>query len=249
MTPLDLAKELDRLARELRALTYEAREAVAVELELARRKHALEARTKKFQPRDLSLKMVQAAIGKATSGGANRTVTLRKDVFENRVEKRAPHLATQLATAARNGAPCPKGARVYLSGTNRPAGALYYLDVFPGFIDHTPLSAERAAWMRAGTLAAKQIAPAYYREEAERKGRTLPLPAGRDAYDFAYDVDCTVMQWADDNLILLCDLDAAGKVTAINGCDPAPFAELARQVKAGNPDPLNLLRADLPRRL
>lgn len=237
MTTKDLAKELDRLARELSSLSYEASENVAAKLELNRLKHGGDGGGK-YEPKRLTLCSIGAALGAAERAAGPRAHELRSDVFNRRVDKLAPQYADQLVTTVKNGARVPAGETVVRSVAKRSPSARLFWDVVGSF-NHSPLAAELYAWDRAVDYTVCRLVPSYARSALEAVARPQEKP-GRDYLDIAQDYRAAIDKWIEGNTEFRCEFDTAGKVVRVNGVDPTPFAALLATVNGGNADPIGI---------
>ncbi len=245
MTTRDLAKELDQLARALRATSGEAGDYIATELELARHHHGQDGGRAGFGPKKLTLAAIGGALDAAASKVGPRAIELRSDVFERRVAKRAPLYADKLEDSLRRGLPIPAGEPVARNlSPGRAAGIRSYADAV-GQFNRSPLAAEISAWDRAMTYVMPRIAPAYAHSALQPLAKTQERP-GRDCWRIADDWRDKIDSWIANNTEYRCELDRGGKAVRVNGVNPAPFAALLAAVQNGNPDPLGILPKQAP---
>lgn len=238
MNTLDLAKELDALARSLRALTFEARENVATKLELGRRRGWKPAN--KFEPKALTLAEISAALH-AAMGSPTSSVELRKDVYQRRIDKHSTLFAAQAEAAVKAGVPAPTGVRFSHRITGRPEGVHDLYGATPR--GDTALNADLWAWQRAAGYLTVRLVPAYGVREIERfVAQALPgASAAREQWPAEQAIQEAVRTWTEANTVLICDVDSTGRVVRCHGIDPAPFIELRKQVASGVADPLGVL--------
>lgn len=237
MNTNELAKELDRLARALRALTFDAKQSVEQALELGRRRGYQPAN--KFEPRALTVAAISEAIHKASRRPAV-SVELRKDVYQRRIERNAQLFADRFAIEIRAGRPAPAGERFYPRYTRIPAGARSVYDAVPR--GETALNADAYAWERAAHSCLVRLAPAYGYNEIDRLARTRHPSDYRPEYRLRESLLSAIQDWLASNTVLIADVDADGQVLRFTGVDPAPFIQIRDAVAAGNADPLGLFK-------
>lgn len=244
MNTHELAKELRGLALHLEALTYEAREQVAHSLDLERRARLMQRRDNKFAPAPLTIAAVRAALNAATAKPA-LSVTLRKDVYERRVEKLSERYTREFQNHVRAARTAPAGVRFAASFcTKPPDGVRSIYDATPRHFANTAINAEVAAWEASARCNLYTIVPGYsYRSVELYVERSMDGATDHTIWDARDRINGAIDRWTRDNTFFLCDVDAGGQVIRVNGLDPAPFIELLKQVSAGNPDPLNVLQS------
>lgn len=243
MTTEDLAKEFDSLARTLRALSYAASQEFATALDLERRHAFYQKRPHSFSPAPLTIGAVKAALGDTIGKGANRVIQLRKDVYERREEKLRHQHAKELADAARAGRPAPEGTPIGTRPKRTPTDPAWYADHL-GFFDRSALGADVHAWAGAGLGALAQLLPIYWNNEIERfVAKAMPeADVVRVQWKVAERIREARDRWIDTHLVLRAKIDASGRLVAIVGADPTPFADALKAFQAGNLDPLGILK-------
>ncbi len=236
MTTHELTKELSALVVSLRALSCDAQQEVAKQLQLEQRRYATEKRANKFCPPTLTIEAICKAVGGATRQPV-RTVNLRQDVFERRYKKLAGEYADRLVAAVRQNPVPPKGNRYSI----RYAGADSVHMALPKY-DRTPVNAEAYAWQLAADYAFARLFPAYGEQAIRRYAEEQAKGDFDRGYALKEKIQAERDRWRDENTWIFCETDPAGQVVRINGIDPRPFAELLANA-AGKSDPLAIINA------